>query len=455
MVTKTTLKRGKGIFYGWWIVLASVGIIWYGAGTFFYGFSIFFDPMLKEFGWSRATLSLGASLQRLEGGLAAPIVGILTDKYGPRKLMLFGVAVGGIGFFLLSRVNSPISFYIAMIVISLGLSSAMGVVSMAAVANWFVRKRGLALGIMTAGAAMGGTLAPVMVWLISRYGWRGTFIISGIGLWVVGIPLAAVVRHRPEQYGMLPDGDETPPDKQVPAAKGVEEDPPTAQRNAVPEEEAPQETEFTAWEAARTPAFWLIPIAVGLSEVKSAAIVVHIVSYLTGIGISRNLAALTLSAFTISSLLGRVGLGYLGDMLDKRKALAFSFLLQLVGLLILSYVNSPWMLIPFVLTYGPGYGGPIPLWRALQGDYFGRKSFGSIQGWMQSLRTAFQVGGPFFAGWVFDVTGSYRPAFLFFAVTVIIAIPVILFVKPPTHPSTSASRSQITDRAAANEDHDS
>lgn len=425
-------KRG-GIFYGWWVVVACATIAFYGGGIFFYGFSAFFNPIIKDFGWSRAALSGAFSLQRVEGGIAAPIIGWLVDRYGPRRIMLFGVTAGGLGFLLLSQVQSILAFYGAILVISIGLSSAIGSVGMAAVANWFIKKRGRAMGLMMGGVGLSGTMAPFLVWLINRYGWRPTLVILGVGLWVIGIPAAAFVRHRPEQYGYLPDGYEASAPLDITRVEAVvsqgrdgQGSPPPASQVKVVEE-----ADYSAWDALKTPAFWIIPVAMGLSNIKSAAVTVHMIPYLTGVGIPDGMAALVISGMTLLSLSGRLGMGWLADYFDKRYLMACAFGLQFIGIMIFAFVSSPWMLIPFLLTYGPGYGGPIPLRPALQGDYFGRRAFATIQGLMQFVMMFPAMLGPFIAGWVYDVTGSYRAAFIFFAVAIALAIPIILMAKPP------------------------
>ncbi len=137
----------KKIFYGWWIVLASSTLTTYNAGVLFYGFTAFFSPIVNTFGWSKAATSLAFSLQRMEGGIAAPIVGYFIDRFGPRKMSIFAVIVFGIGFLMLSRIDSLLSFYIAFVVASIGHSAGFYAVGSTTVANWFILKRGKAMGL--------------------------------------------------------------------------------------------------------------------------------------------------------------------------------------------------------------------------------------------------------------------------------------------------------------------
>ncbi|MFC1973876.1 MFS transporter [Chloroflexota bacterium] len=176
-------------------------------GLINYGFTALFTPIIYHFGWSYAVLSLAFSLRTMEAGIAAPIIGIIADKIGPRKVTFIGVFVTGLGVILLSRVDSLVMFYLAFIMISIGLSGCAGHVQMIAVANWFRKNAGKAIGLLSMGIGAGGLLVPMVIWLIAQYNWQTTLVILGVGMWIVCLPLSLVVRHKPEQYGYLPDGE--------------------------------------------------------------------------------------------------------------------------------------------------------------------------------------------------------------------------------------------------------
>ena len=198
------------IFYGWWVVLAASLIHMWGAGTFFYSFTAFFNPVVEEFGWSYAATSFAASLRSVEGGIASPLVGLAVDRYGARRLLFLGSVLSGLGFVFLSRTNSLWSFYLIFVFLSVGSSLLFPIPGWAAVANWFVKHRGKALGLLSAAIGMGGMLIYFVNWLIGCCGWRMTMIIIGIGMWVIGIPCSLMVRHSPEPYGFSPDGRTSP-----------------------------------------------------------------------------------------------------------------------------------------------------------------------------------------------------------------------------------------------------
>jgi MFS family permease len=418
------------IFYGWWIIIASSIMTTYNGGVLFYGFTAFFTPILNEFGWTRAATSFAFSLQRLEGGIAAPIVGYFIDRLGPRKMSLFAVTIFGLGFVLLSRVHSLLAFYVSFVIVSIGHSSGFYAVGATTVANWFVRKRGKAMGFVTGGVCLAGTMVPILVWLINRYGWRQSLVIAGLGMWIIGIPLSFVFRDRPEHYGLLPDGDS--PEEEMPdqceARNGNDANNPTP---LVGSQKAITEAEFTAVEAIKTRNFWMLAMGLSISFMAMSAVFVHIMPFLESIGISRDKAGFVVTFTILLSVLGRLGLGWLSDYMDKRYVFCIALGLQTIGLLFFANIRTFWHIVFFLITFSPGYGAPIPLRPAIQGEYFGRKQFGTIQGLLLSISTVSSMIGPPFAGWICDVTGSYRLAFLVLAAVPAVGILLFLMTPPP------------------------
>jgi MFS family permease len=205
-MTDTNKKRHK-IFYGWWIVGALFLIATYVTGIVFFGFSAILDPIASEFGWSYAQISVAASLRGVESGLLSPLVGWLIDRWGPRKLFIMGIAITGTGLLLLSRINSLATFYAVFFFISIGLSVCTNVIPMTVVGYWFRKRVSIATGVVVSGTACGGLLLPLVTSAIDTYGWRMAMVGIGIIALVVFIPIALIIRHKPEQYGYLPDGD--------------------------------------------------------------------------------------------------------------------------------------------------------------------------------------------------------------------------------------------------------
>jgi len=428
MAETSVSKKKRRFFYGWWIVLASATMQCYGSGIWFYGQSVIFNAILNEFGWARAVSAGAFSLARLEGGLEGPFVGWLIDRVGPRKLALFGAVVVGLGYLLLSRMNSLWMLYLLFGgVIALGFNAGFSHAATAAVANWFIKKRSRALGLYTLGAGLGGaTLVPLLGWLISHYGWQTTVLIAGIGVWVIVIPLSFVLRHKPEQYGYLPDG-ESPMEEQVSEAQAVSDTSSTDKEVNTHS----LEINLTWREALGTSCFWLLLLTGSARSIGMTSVVLHEVVYLTDIGISAAAAATAVGFMVAISIPGRIVFGWLGDRFDKRYVLIATYVLQAIGVLILANVKTIEQVYIFLAIFGFGYGGAIPVYIAMRGEYFGRKAFATIAGIMQSFMVIPTVIGPIFAGYVYDVTGSYHNAFMLFVLLYLLGAGVIPFIRRP------------------------
>ncbi len=411
--------REKRIFYGWWIVSAASLIHFWGAATFFYGFTTFFNPLVQEFKWSYAATSLAASFRSLESGIAGPLVGFLTDRLGPRRVILIGAVWGTIGFIWLSRIYSLGSFYTAFLFLSIGMSLMFPIPGWTAVSAWFLRKRSLAMGILLGAVGLSGLLIPLVSWLITGYGWRAGFIIAGVGTLVIGVPLSLVVRHRPEQYGYLPDGEKD---------LGKETQPYPGQKD--PDSNG-QSTGLSVRQAIKTRGFWIFVLLNTVWGAVIQAVMVHVMPFLVSVQMSREVASSIAGSLALISIVGRMGSGWLGDRMDRRYLLASALLLQALGLVIFAYTRNLAQAIAFVALFGPGFGGAITLTLIIQADYFGRKAFGTIVGVMQGIGAVGGILSPVFAGWIYDVRGSYQLAWLALAILVFVSTPVVLALKPP------------------------
>ena len=385
------LPAGLGrLFYGWWIVAACFLISLYVAAVIYYSFTAFFDPLVKEFGWSYTQISFAMSLRGLEMSVLAPVVGFLVDRYGPRRLCLLGIFTIGVGFLLLSLTRTLWMFYTGIVLIAFGGGGCTGVVMMNVVSNWFQRRIGLALGVMHAGVGACGLLIPVVVWLIDTYGWRSTVVVLGIGTWIICIPLALVIRDRPEQYGLHPDGDTAP--------GSLQGDTRREERAAVPIRFA---------EAIRHRAFLFIALSEGIRMMALGAVMNHIMPYLNILHVPRSTAGLIAGGLPVFSMLGRFGFGWLGDLFDRRLAGAVASGLMTVGMFLLCYVDQGWIMILFLLLFPLGFGGMTTLRGAMIQSYFGRAAFGRLIGLVMGASAIGGLIGPTLAGYLFDTTGSY------------------------------------------------
>jgi sugar phosphate permease len=281
---------------------------------------------------------------------------------------------------------------------------------MTVVANWFKKNVGKALGIMACGFGASGVFVPLIVWLIDLYQWRITLIILGLGMWAIGIPLSFVIRDRPEQYGYLPDGKiSTEPSSEL--------------------EVRDQEVEIDFKEALKNRDFWYINIAEAIRMMIVITVIIHVMPYLSSIGMSRPSAALVATAIPLLSIAGRFGFGWLGDIFDKRYVMAGTFCLMGVGMLAFSYVQARWVVFPFLLFFSPAYGGGLTLRGAILREYFGRASFGRMLGIIMGIAGVAGIVGPPLAGWTFDTFGSYYLAWLAFSGLTGLAIVIMLRIK--------------------------
>ncbi|MFW6125732.1 MAG: MFS transporter [Chloroflexota bacterium] len=398
--------RFSTVFYGWWIAAASFAIALYVGSVVFYGFTAFFEPIAEEMGWSYAQVSLGSSLRGLEAGILAPFVGLLVDRFGPRKLVFIGgiLAAGGLG--LLSQTTSLGMFYASFALMALGTSCCAGIVLMTAVANWFQRRIGIATGIAICGFGFSGLLVPLIVKLIGMYEWRTAIAILAVGMVAMVLPLSLVFRHKPEVYGYFPDGDT---EDSVSPVGSLE------QPEAI-------EIDLRAVQALKTGIFWRIVAISTCHMIVMQAVVIHVMPYLSSIGVARATSGFVAAAIPVCSIAGRLGLGWLGDRYGRRLVIAGAFGMMAVGVFCFASASIAGFLlvIPFLALFGIGYGGSNAMRIALARQYFGRTRFGSIFGLAMGISILGGIMAPPLAGWVYDSWGSYQGVWFAFA-----ALPVV------------------------------
>jgi len=423
------LKNCK-VFYGWWIVGAVFLISAYVSGVISFGFSAFFEPIANEFDWSYAQVSFAASIRGLEMGLLAPLVGLLIDRLGPRRLIFAGATITGLGLLLLSRITSLVTFYGAFILIAAGISTCSGVVPMTVVGNWFRRKVSTATGIVVSGAALGGLLLPLVTRIIDIFEWRAAMVILGLGAWVILLPLSLLVRHKPEQYGYLPDGDVS---RKLVSSEGL-----TSAQST--------EVDIGVRQALKSSVFWHIALGLMCHVLVVHAVITHVMPYLSTIGIARSTSSLVVSTIALTSILGRLSFGWLGDRFDKRRVTAVGLALTSLSMLFFGYVATvgTWLLVPFIILFGIGWGGPVPMIPALLREYFGRVRLGTILGFAMGVATLGAIVGPPLAGWVFDSFGSYQGAW--FAFTGVAIAGIVSLVTAPSVGNTMRMANKLRDR---------
>jgi sugar phosphate permease len=411
----------KKIFYGWYMVGAGAGLQFLQAALMTQAFGAYVAVLQEERGWSKTALSGAAALQQMEVAILGPILGWIIDRFGPQGIIRIGVVVFGIGLMLLSFTDTLPTFYAAFVVIALGSSLCGFFPVNVALINWFERWRARALSSMSFALALGGISLPLVAWSLQTFGWRATAFSSGVIAVVVGLPLAFVMRRRPEDHGEVMDG------IAAPAPENKHDSPSSSSRD------------FTAREALRTPAFWLLSLGHGFALFVVHAVTVHSITHMNqGLGYSVAQASLVYTLLTVSQV-GGVLIGWaIGDRYDKRLIAAACMLAHMTALLLLTYaVNVP-MVLAFAVLHGAAWGLRGPFMQALRADYFGRSAIGMILGLSFMIIVIGQIGGPMIAGILADITGNYRAGFTILALLAGLGSLFFILAKRPRLPAAAA-----------------
>ncbi len=406
------------IFYGWRIVVAGGALQFLQSMLLNQAFGAYVAVLVEERGWSKTSLSAAAALKSTETALLGPVLGWLVDRFGAQGIIRTGVVAFGVGFMLLSRIDTLVGFYAAFVVIALGASMFSNFLVSVAIIQWFERRRARALSALQFGGALGGIFVVAVAAAIQMFGWRATAFGSGVIAILVGWPLARVVRSRPEDYGETIDG--LPP---APVKEGTEAP------------AAPGRHGLTAREALRTSAFWLISLGHAFSLLVVTAINVHAITHMKeGLGYSIAWASVVFALVTVGQFFGVMSGWIIGERFVKRKVAAACMLMHATGMLMLTYATGPAVLAAAALVHGVGWGLRGPFMQAIRADYFGRQSIGMIIG-LSSLITVFgQIGGPILAGAFADWTGDYRVGFTALAVLAGLGSLFFLLARPPQRP---------------------
>jgi MFS family permease len=400
------LSQGPGrIFYGWWIVIIGCVQDAVKGGTFNTGMTLYFLPVLKELHLNRAATSLPFSLSKLEAALEGPLVGYLIDRFDVRVMLVIGTTLAGLGFVLLAFTPNYLFFVLVFAgPLTLGFQAGFNHATMAAVNHWFRRQRGLAMSIVQTGQSIGGVVIfPLVALAVLNLGWRVAAFLSGLLVFML-LPLVLLIRHSPESMGLLPDGERHAAD--------------SAPAGAVRSAHRLSDTgDFSAREALRTPAFWLLAAFHGLRNVPYSGVSVHLVPMLVWKGLDEPTAAFFVGLTAFSTVIVRPLLGWLGDWRSKQKIGAVGVFLGALGMVVLTYSDGAlWHMVLFALLFACGEGINSVTW-ALVGDFFGRRNFATIRGWIGMLQSIASIPGAVFTGWIYDQTQSYTYALIPFVIS--------------------------------------
>jgi MFS family permease len=399
--------KGK-FFYGYVIAAACFGIQAVGIGTYF-SYGVLFNPLISEFGWSRASVAGASSVAFLLMGFLGIAVGRINDRIGPRQLMTVTAIFFGLGYLLMSRLDTVWQLYLFFgIVFGIGLSS-IDVIALSTIARWFAKRRGFMTGIVKVGTGAGQMIIPFLVTiLIMRYGWRSACVMVGAAVLAILVSIAQLMRRDPSRMGLSPDGDaQGAADKSISEAQGL-----------------------SLSEALRTGQFWTLCGAFLAIVFCLMIVMVHIVPFARDINVSPTGAAGVMSAIGGVSMVGRFICGLTIDRIGCKRVMLFCFSLLIAALLWLLLAKALWMLFFFAAIYGLAHGGFFTTFSPSVAEFFGIKSHGALFGIAMFSGTLGGAIGPFVAGYIFDMTAGYVAAIWICTLVAALGCGLILLLKP-------------------------
>ena len=398
----------------WWLVIAGCMTHAVNTGFSYFGMSAFFPSFEREFGWSRTAISGAFSLARVESGLLGPIEGYLTDRVGAHRMLFIGLILCSLGFVMLSVVDSlPMLYGVIVLGIVLGSSLGYNMPISVLIAKLFRERRSLAFGIFRMGPGISGPLVPLVGWMIGLWGWRAAAVISGIIIFSVGLPIAWVIyKIYLQEEAAISNPEHS--SAHFAAVRHFSNDP-----------------QFTLSEALRLRAFWFLSTAMALRHLVTEGVSVHFVILLVDRGWSTAAASSLLGASALIGAPARLGMGWLGDLLDKRKMMMGLLLALSLSVFLMGQTAEASIFTPCMIVYSLSYGGLASLQEPIRADYFGTRAFATIQGVSRSITTAGTFMGPIIAGFLYDLTHSYTIAFGIFAAVSLGAVALLFLAKQP------------------------
>lgn len=411
MMAMTEKRAGGRIYYGWIVLLTLAFTQVTSWGILYYGFSVFLKPTQQETGWSTAAMTGAFSVSLLCAGIAAPSVGRWVDRHGPRALMTVGSCAATLLILAWATVHTLVAFYLIWAGIGVVSAAIFYEPAFTAIATWFVRYRSRALTIITfIGGFASVVYIPLIAWLIRSHGWRAALIILAITLAVLTIPAhALLLRRRPEDVGLQPDGGAT--------ARTLSDPKPATDHS------------IAARDAVRSASFRWLTTAFCLVLFANVAVVVHLIPYLTDHGFSSGFAASAAGLVGIMALPGRLIFTPLGGKVPRRYVTAAIFLLQALALVALMSLRSTLAVVVFVILFGAGFGAITPARASLVAELYGHKEYGTISGTMMLFVTGARSLAPVSAGLLYNAFGRYEPVFWILVVLSLLAVGAVLLVE--------------------------
>ena len=444
----TALRNPGKIFYGWRVLAIISVIAAIHNGFYSKGAALFLLPVEASLQLSRASSSLIFSLARSEGAIEGPLIGYMVDRFGTRKMMLVGTILTGVGFLVFASATKFWVFAVAYLaIISLGATMAFSHSTNAMVNNWFSRYRVRALAIDQASGSLGSMIiVPVIGLVIAIYSWQHAAVIAAVLYLGLVLPLTRVLKEKPENLGLLPDG--TTPEEVASARKAAAAaDSPDAAsaRRLLRHYDA---IDFTLGEALRSPSYWFLLGGTMFRQMAKAVVQVHIIAILVWKGQEPAQASLLFALWLGMNVPAKLVFGYFGDRVSKRVILSGGMVLYTVAMVVLLASSSVWLLITTVVMIGLAEGITPINWAAV-GDYFGRRYFATLRGIMTLSYSWASVLVPFGAGWWFDQHGSYETPLVFATIASVLAVVVYAMMRRPSPPTRKAPSRRDTGLSAA------
>ena len=403
-------------FYGWTVLFAAGSSMVVRNSAASLTLAVFIFPMSEDLGWSRTLIAGAASLGGLVATVASPVVGWALDRYGARVILTGSVLILGLSTVSLAWATVPIAFYLAYGLGRVIFSSPLNIGPSVVVSRWFGRRRGRATGFLFLSHSLGMITFPLIAGLVIKYrGWEDAWIVLGVLVWILALgPVSMLVRQTPEELGLLPDGD--PPN---PQGSGAE-------TSAVTEEQ-----NWTLREAARTPTLWLLATATGALFLLQSGTNIHQGAYFLDQGLGVGVSAATLSLNAVFTGVGSIFWGWLVDRVPVRFTYAGVALMMAVALILFPMADTTVEALIVASIFGAAVGGILVVPVVAYANYFGRRSLSAIRGVTEPFVSLGQAIGALFSGIVYDVTGSYKDAFLVVSILGFATIAMLLATRAP------------------------
>ncbi|WP_419842966.1 MFS transporter [Candidatus Poriferisodalis sp.] len=427
------MPKRSTAFRGWKVVGAGAVMQGLQSALVMHAMGSYLVELEKEYGWSKTALSGAFAMNRAETALLGPVQGWLLDRFGPRVIARVGAMFMATGFVGFSMLQTLWHFYLAFLCIAVGTSFCGFVTVTVSIVRWFEALRARALSVGGMGLGVGGLCLPLVVLCFTRFGWRATAAVTGVGGAAVAWWLAKYLEGRPADFGQQVDGGASV------VAKGK-----TVRAEGL------SDTHFTATEAMRTRAFWMISLGHMSALFVVGVVMAHLQLFLTSErGYSLQQASFVAAALPLVQVAGMALGGYLGDRVNKRLIASVAMCGHAVALLLLAWSGRFWVVALFVVLHGLAWGARGPLMQALRADYFGASSFATIMGISSSIVLIGTVLGPLWAGWMADVTGSYTLAFVVLSAMTAVGMTFFVLARPPVPPQRHSSGAEPAAAATA------